>query len=259
MAAALADATEFEAIADRLHQGILDMMLLPDLVARYCGDDPAFSFEGHRVFDAQRYYLGISQGAIFGTTLMALHPEIERGVLNVGAANYQVMIQRSRNFREFERAHALWYPLRSDRVLIFAMMQQLWDETDPISYLPFVLDGTLSTGRGKKILYTVAHNDVQVPNLASDIAARSMDLPLLSPPLFPVWGLTEVSAPFDGSAYVYFDTGAPPVPTTNTPPLEDAGAHGTVRTLPSHLEMMRAFLRPDGQVEQTCEGPCDPD
>ncbi|RMG11722.1 MAG: hypothetical protein D6729_17610, partial [Deltaproteobacteria bacterium] len=259
VAAALADATEFEAIADHLHQGLVNMMLLPDALTAQCGEAPAFHFEGHRVFGEARYYLGISQGAIFGATLMALHPSIERGVLNVGAANYQVMIQRSRNFREFESGHALWYPLRSDRLLIFAMMQQLWDRTDPIGYLHLLRSGRLAGDHPKKVLYTVAKNDVQVPNLASDMAARSMDLPLLAPPLHPVWGLAEVEGPFDGSAYVYFDTGAPEVPHTNTAPAEDPGAHGRVRTLPAHLEMMDAFLKPDGRVVPTCDGPCDPD
>ena len=46
-------------------------------------------------------------------------------------------------------------------------------------------------------------------------------------------------------------------PTGNRAATEDNVAHEAVRRLDPLVEQLRRFLRPDGQVEQTCGGPCD--
>lgn len=256
----IADVGQFDAVADRLHQGMINQLVLTRTMTGLCASDPAFQANGQLLFDpTQSYFIGISQGSIFGATVMALSTDIERGVLNVGAAFYELMIGRSVSFDQFEDQYDNWYVRRIDRALMTAIMQQLWDQTEAGTYLPYLRENPLPGTSVKKILYTVGKNDALVTNIASDMAARTAGFPLVTPALAPVWGLEERAAPYDGSGYVYYDAGDPEVPFGNRPPEEDGGIHGDLRKISAHMAQVDAFLRPGGQIVHTCDGPCDPE
>jgi len=259
---ALANVSSFNLVTDRLHQGIINELVLTRTMAGACASLPEFQVGGQLAYDpSDRYYLGISQGAIFGFTYMALAQDIERGVLNVGGANYAYIVDRSRNFVEFEDRLINWYERRVDRRLLIALMEQLWEHTEGFGYLNHVISDPLPDTPAKKLLFSVGKNDVQVPNLSASLAARSMNLPLLDPAsaqLPDEWDLERKSAPIADSAFMVFDLGDPAVPRGSQPPEVDGGVHGNLRSLPEQLAQFDAFLKPQGSVINPCSGVCDP-
>jgi hypothetical protein len=55
---------------------------------------------------------------------------------------------------------------------------------------------------------------------------------------------------------VPYDVNATLTPLTNAPPDSDNGVHEAVRRLDAAQRQVDAFLRPDGRVENYCDGPC---
>ena len=150
-----------------------------------------------------------------------------------------------------------------------------------------------------QVLIHMSTCDAQVSNLATEIMVRSLGIPQLAPVHRTFFAIPEATAPIDGSAFVEIDwqkcfsrcnvpggddpgaactsdadcpgAGDPPTrtrcdsgvpPDSNTAPAFENGAHGAEGSAsPSEppAEQVDAFLRPGGQVEQFCVGPCDPD
>jgi hypothetical protein len=104
----------------------------------------------------------------------------------------------------------------------------------------------------------MARSDAEVANLGTQIMVRSMGIPQLTPVNETYYGIPELAVPFDGSAFIESNFGLPDPPITNTPPAEN-DVHGQMRALAPIQAQIDRFLRPDGQVEQFCTGPCDPD
>jgi hypothetical protein len=209
----------------------------------------------------QVYYLGGSQGGIYGNTILALSPDLDHGVLNVGGGNYSMMLPRSSNFVAFKGLLDASYPDLVGQQLLLAMSQGLWDYTDPISFARRNLAGPLPGPDGKpmgpkRVLLQESKDDCQVPNVATRTVARTMGLRQLAPPVEPVFGLELVKGPID-SAYVQYDTKLGPPPSkTNVPAAEDNGAHGSLGEIPQVVQQIDVFLRPDGRVENTCGASC---
>ena len=53
-----------------------------------------------------------------------------------------------------------------------------------------------------------------------------------------------------------YDVNGTVPPLTNTPPETENGVHEAVRRLDAARRQIDAFLRPDGLVENFCDGPC---
>ena len=149
-----------------------------------------------------------------------------------------------------------------------------------------------------KVLIHMSTCDSQVSNLGTEIMVRSLGIPQVTPVLRSFFDIPEMAAPYDGSAFVEIDwqkcgsrcnvpgqddpgaacatdadcpgLGDPPSrtrcdsgvpPLGNTAPLfeNDAhGAEGSASPLGPEAQQVNAFLRPAGDVEQFCTGPCDP-
>jgi len=97
-----------------------------------------------------------------------------------------------------------------------------------------------------------------VPNVASDIAVRTMGIPQLAPADRDLWGIDSVEGPLP-SAYVYYDLLADPIPDGNWAPTDDNGTHGEQRWLDATREQLNAFWQPDGMIQNFCDGPCNPE
>ncbi|HEY8517064.1 MAG TPA: hypothetical protein VIS07_16255 [Candidatus Binatia bacterium] len=299
---AINDFSLFHRIPERLHQGLLHHLLLGRLLA-----DPVAGFNSHPAFQLgvggapvvdteQVFYSGGSQGGIFGGTIMAIAEDFDRGFLAVPAANYSTLLQRSIDFNPFFALLNVSYPDKLDQILIFPLIQQLWDRAEPQGYLPHILPGTLSNPpRPHKILIHMATYDSEVSNLGTEIMVRSLGIPQLLPVHRSFVGIPEMAAPFDGSAFVEIDpqrgfgrchtpgttdagamcttdaqcpgpgdpasrvmcaSGIPPL--TNTAPLFNNGAHGSTGNPTTGMQIAN-FLRDGGFIEQFCDGPCDPE
>ncbi len=248
----------FPRVGERVMQGVINTLVLTRTFAGVCRNIPELQVDGMPVIDeTERYFLGISQGAIYGLTTAAMSLDIERFVLNVGGISYPIMIPRSADFPDYRMILKAWYRDHIDRNLLMTMVATHWDLSEPAPYAPHVLHDPLPGSMPKRILYQTGVNDSQVPNVASDIAARTMGMPLLGSATYTPWNVMTTTAPAD-SAYVIYDTGAPPGPTGSVAPPEDTGAHGAVRRVDAAIRQMDAFWAPDGRVQNFCDGPCDP-
>lgn len=249
----------FPALPDRLQQSVLNFILLGRLLIAADGfaAHPAFQHQGTPLIDPQElYFYGISQGGIAGGVYLALSPDTTRGVLGVGAINYSFLLQRSIDFNPFQALLNPAYQDELDRQLLLALIQQLWDRGEPQGYANRIVADPLPGTPAKKVLMQIGVYDSQVSYVASGIQARSMGLPNLAPTIYPLFDVAEQEAPFDGSAFVPYDVNGLVAPSTNEPPTIENGVHEAVRRLDAAQRQIDAFLRPDGQVENFCPGPC---
>jgi hypothetical protein len=270
IAKVLANMENFYILTDRLQQSQVNFLILARLAIRKLKDDPALQVNGQPVSDGKEiYYYGISQGGIEGNTFMALTPDVGRGVLNVGAGNYSLMLTRSADFKQFKGVLDSTYPVQRDQEVMLAALQSYWDFADPISFVgtsiraPLPDPVTKMPMAPRRLLQQESINDGQVPNVATRLIVRTMGIPLLDPPVQPVYGVDVKPGPLD-SAYTQWDTmPMPPPPDNNTPTDEGKGwmgfsAHAAIRRVPELVEQIRRFLKPDGRVEQTCMETCNP-
>jgi hypothetical protein len=302
----IADFSLFHYLPERLHQGLLNHLLL----GRLLGDpvagfdsDPAFRLGASStpiIDTSEVYYSGGSQGGIYGLTIMAIAENFTRGFLAVPGANYSTLLHRAAPFRDFLAGLDVSYPDKLNQQILVALGQELWDRVDPIAYLPHVLPGTLSSPpHPHQVLLHMARCDSQVSNLATEIAVRSLGIPQVAPAIHSFFDVPEVAAPIGGSALMEIDwqrcgsrcnvpghgdpgatcatdadcpgPGDKPERTrcdSGTPPLAnlippfDNGAHGAEGSIPATEPVphqVADFLRPDGVVNQYCDGTCDPD
>jgi hypothetical protein len=257
----LGDLSGFSKLSERLHQGVLNQLVLARLMRSPAGfaSHPAFRIGDVPLIDTTAvYWYGISQGGIEGGVVMALSQDITRGVLGVPAANYSTLLYRSVDFAPFFALLKVAYPDPVARSLLLGLIQQLWDRSEPNGWYHHTVAGTLPDTPPHRILVHMAHSDAEVANLGTEIMVRSTGIPQLFPVNRHYYAIPEAVAPFDGSAFVESDFGLPAPPVTNTPPDEN-DVHGRMRALPAIQAQIDRFLRPDGQVEQFCTGPCDPE
>lgn len=259
---ALEDLSTFSTIADGGQQGLLHQMFLGRLMLHPQGLRAAAPFRvvprsggGFVVGDAPLIdvsslgYDGNSQGGIMGGALVAVSPDIERGVLGVPGMNYSILLYRSSDWDTYATIFNPAYPNEVDRLVALGLAQIMWDriETngyahhlDPADPLPG-LPGTPATP--KTVMLHVAYADHQVAVVTADNLARTANIPLYDPPaLFgnrnalwpdkppgdnpdvePFWGIRrltdeEIDASWTGPAYVMWDSGNTPPPPENVPP-----------------------------------------
>ncbi len=280
VAAALVDMDRFPAVIDHTQQGELNFLHLARLMIHPKGlsSNAAFQVDkgaGKQSFlDTTRaYYDGNSQGGIYGGTVMAVAPDMDRGVLGVPGINYSTLLTRSVDFALYSVPLYTTYPSELERPLLLSLIQILWDRADPNGYVNQLKPGNeLPNTPAHKVMYQVAFGDHQVANVSAEVAARTIGAGLdpsslstgRSPDVTPQWGIPRIAAyPYDGSALVYFDSGpqsasnrrgTPAPPTTNTPPKLGQDPHEAPRNTACGRVMKTNFLRPDGAVTAPCLG-----
>ena len=253
--------TNFRQLSERLHQGILNQLVLAHLLGAANGlsADPNFIYSGVPVIDpSEVFYYGNSQGGIFGGTVMALSTEVTRGVLGVPAANFSTLLQRSRDFEPYFILIRAAYPNDLNRMLTYPIIQQLWDKAEPNGWYHHTVSDPLPATPVHKVLVHMATNDDEVSNVATEIMVRSMGIPQLTPVVKSYYNIPELAASFDGSAMHESDEGDPAIPVTNIPPA-DNNAHGAMRGRPAIQAEIDQFLRTGGNVQNFCSGSCNPE
>jgi hypothetical protein len=251
--------SDFSIIPDRLQQAMLNFVLLGRLLIAEDGfvTHPAFQLDGAPLIDrTELFYYGLSQGGIQGGTYLALSPDTKRGVLGVGASNYSILLQRSIDFVPFQFILNGFYNDQVERSLLYPLLQMIWDRAEPNGYLSHLVADPLPGSPAKKVLLQPGVYDSQVSIIGGEIEARSLGIPAMAPSAFPAFQIPEMEPPFDGSAYVPYDVDGVAPPLTNLPPAADNGVHEAVRRLTAAQDQIDAFLRPDGRVENFCEGAC---
>ncbi len=248
-------------LSDRLMQGQMNRLALVRTAKRILADPQTFAEPPTAApFEAladpfEVYYYGISQGAIFGASFMAMTPDIDRAVLQVGASGFSLFVQRSSNWPAFFPAIRNGYPDRVDQQLSLALWQPALDfaEGSGTAWAQGVHDPLPGAGP-KSLLFQNAVGDSQVPNIGSDIQARTLGIPLVVPSARDVWGLETTEGGTD-HAIVFYDLMRTPPPMTNETPETDNDVHGDIRKLDANMLQTAEFLR-TGKVTNTCGGAC---
>lgn len=257
VARALNDMSRADEVMDVLVQGMVNHITLAHALHTTMQQTLFVDGTGAPLADASKvYYYGLSQGAIFGTAVMAYEPTITRGVLGVGAANYSELLDRSADWPMYRTILAGGYPDALDCTLAISMFQMRWDKVEGSGVANSVLAGDQTMTPPKQILLQIALGDEQVPNIGSYWLARSMGLPILGPTPATPWGLSVKTGPLTGSALQIMDGGAPPNPVTNIPaPEQDPSMHDLTRTQPATRREMKTFYA-TGMLTDECAGPC---
>ncbi len=221
---ALTNLSKFPAIPDRLQQGFLNFMYLGRLLIHPDGftDDPAFNFNGNSVIDTEEvFYYGNSQGGIAGGALTAVSPDVTRSVLYVPGMNYSTLLQRSKDFNDYAAVLYPSYNKEIERPLIFSLMQMMWDRGEPNGYANQMTDNELPNTPEHTVMLVMAWGDHEVPNVATEVEARTIGAPLRDPavdanrlapgmvdPFFGHETLGDLNGPAaDGNAFFIWDTG----------------------------------------------------
>jgi hypothetical protein len=293
----LHDLSNFPTLSDRVQQGMLDFMFLGRAMVHDQGfrSNDAFKFNGKSVFDDTHrlYYDGNSQGGIIGGALIAVEPDLDRGVIGVPGMNYSTLLTRSTDFGTGkapdptnpglpEYAYPLYQSYRNEieRPLLFSMMQTLWDRAEADGYALHMTDDPLPDTPKHKVLMQAGLGDHQVTQIAAETEARTIGARTRDPyadpgrdnDVSPGFGMPRINSyPFDGNAFMLFDigprrtengqtVGTDPPPTTNTPPRgEDyqQDPHEFPRRSKDGRRQKDAFLRIGGQIIDVCGArPC---
>jgi len=256
VARALSEISRADEVMEVLEQGIVNHVALARAMRTTFAQRLFVDASGRSLVDPQKvFYYGLSQGGIFGTTVMAYEPTVTRGVLGVAAANYSTLLERSTDWTLYRRVLATSYPDPLDITMAVGLFQMRWDKVEGSGVAGGVLAGASTGVPAKQILVQIALGDEQVANLGSYWLARSIGLPILGPTPTTPWGLAVRSSPLrGGSAMVIMDGGAPPPPAANLPP-PDLGMHGLTRKQPAARRQIKAFYA-TGDIINECAGPC---
>lgn len=278
----LPDLGNFPELTDRVQQGLLNTLYLGRLMWHPDGlvSDAAFHVDSGDagsppVMDVSRlYYNGNSQGGILGGAATAVAPDWTRATLGVPAMNYSVLLNRSVDFDTYSLILDPAYPSPLTQQLALAMIQMLWDRSDPNGYAHRMTDDPLPDTPPHEVLLNVAFGDHQVTTWQADVEARTIGAQIREPVVYDGrwpgvdvgWGIDPIASyPYSGSAIVYWDSGpvrpdpgnpsedigTDPPPVENLPNRTGKDPHGDPRIEPEEMQMVSDFLRPDAQSEIT--------
>ena len=251
---------------ERTHQGMVNQLALSWAAQHGLWQLPQALLAGKSAADSsQIYFYGLSQGHILGGTQVALNPRLQRAALGVGGAGFGLMMSRAAPFDTFLGLleGATGSVQGSTRVAL--LLGTPLERIDPITYAPWLMESALGyTGplpgnpTQRQVLMHAGLSDTQVPNLATHVHARALGLPLLTPAPRPVFGLVGKAGPL-AAALVEFDMGYKPLDKLGIGADGGNPVHNGQRGLKASMNQVDQFLRPNGQVVQTCDGVCDPE
>lgn len=285
MTKALQDLSDFDVLADRLAQALINELYLARLMYHPdgLGTHPAFQ-DGDGVTEGESlirtdhvFYMGASQGGILGGPLTALSPDFIQSSLLVGAMNYSILLPRSIDFDLYAALMYPQYPDEMARPLLFELMQMLWDRSEPNGYAHVMTDDPPPNTPEHRVTLQIALGDHQVSNFASENMARTLDMSTNAVPVDPgrwpdydvLWNVPRLGPddyPFRGNNIIYFD-GGPPRPDPNNPnkiigtdppPFENVpnrvaqDPHGAPGGASVAVELTSTFLQPNGYISDVC-------
>ena len=186
-----------------------------------------------------------------------------------------------------------FYPDQAQRMLIFDLIQTLWDRSDPDGYATHMTSsaegGLLEHTPDHHALLQIAWGDHQVANITAEDEARTIGAGAIDPavlstrlsgsndpggpysydPSSPFWGLPAIASfPYAGSAIVMFDSGpvgaspygTDPPPPSDVPNRTGQDPHEAPRRACAAQDQKDAFLAIGGMVTEPSQpdGPAPP-
>lgn len=250
------------AFTDRVHQAMANQVVLAAAASGPLLDLPELQIVEGQLYDPDRiYFWAVSMGHLLGATYVTLSPLVDRAALCTGGAGFTLIMFRSVPFAPFLGLIEGFAPDPLDVQKFAAQLQTTLDRIDSVTYAPHTLSDTYPGGpSGRRLLLEMAVSDSEVPNLATHLHARVLGIGLLQPAPVEVYGLSETTAPCDTSALVAHDFGIDPATVSPArPPSSSNGVHTEVSRLEATRRQIDAFFQPEGLIENTCEGVCDPE
>ena len=250
-------------VTGQLQQSIVSHLVLTRLARGALADDPAVRVgEGPLVDRARTLVWGAGLGGALGASFTALSPDVARAALAAPGGAWSTMLTRSIALSPLMDRIEEGYPDPLDVQILVALLQARFDHADPANLGALLLARPLPDApSGRVVLLQEATGDAVVPNVATEILARSVGVAQLSPGGAAVWGLDQASPPTQRSALAQYEIegwGSPEPPAANLPAKTDNGVHAGLNLLPNaHLQIAKLWL--DGTVDQLCKGPCNPD
>ncbi|MEO7093318.1 MAG: hypothetical protein ABI175_08715, partial [Polyangiales bacterium] len=258
VALALNDANSGNLIFDVLVQGMINHVALVQIARGPMAAALFAKTGGGSLVDPSRvYYYGISQGGIMGTTVCGIDPVITRCVLQVGAINYSLLLERSRDWPTYRTTLNGAYPDPFDDVMVINLMQQQWDRTEATSVVDTIVPHTFPGTPQKQVFMQMAIADDEVSNIGTEMQARTMTIPVVMPSPYVPFGLQPASTPVANGLVIYdFGLGST-IPKGNEAPPDNA-VHGSIRNKKATADMMKRFYE-TGEIVQMCTAPkgCD--
>lgn len=252
----LTQTDRFPWIGDLLQQGILNTLFLARTARRSVPQLPMIQQLGIQIDQQNIVYAGISQGAIFGASILASSPDLHRGHLGVPGIDYFTLLGRSKNFTGLFDLLQSAYPDPIDQWINLAAIQLIWNQSDSSSFYPHLAQNLL-TPTAKQVLLTPSQGDHQVAPITIEVLARSdLSIKVMQPyartrsiPL-----VSETPYPHQGSAIVNWEYQAPFAPIGNRiPDLNYTDPHDQARTDPNHNHQMIHFWK-TGEIIDVCNG-----
>jgi hypothetical protein len=246
-------------ITDKLMQSIVDFISLEQAMRGPMLNAPEFRYMGDPVMDPDRiYYLGGSLGGTMGNVFMAYDENIRRGVLAVPGSNWSLLFERSAAWTILEGAARGAYPDPTHNQMLIALMGMTFE---PVDALVTAKKVPIAEGPdARHVLLWYALGDSLVTNLATEMVAREMGLPVTGPSVKAPWGLTITEDPVT-SGVTIVDQHRLPLPTGLNTPEEDNGTHSNCNRLPALLREAQDFILTD-TITHPCRvdgspAPCD--
>jgi hypothetical protein len=231
-------------------QGLVDHIVLTKTAQGPMAETLFVDDQQDSIVDPSKvFYYGISQGGIMGGIIMGYEPSISRAVLQVGAVNYSMLLERSLDWPTYRTIMIGAYPDPLDVALLINLMQEFWD-TDPANVVYDMIPGTIEGSIPKQILMQIAVADDEVSNIASEYQARTMGINALEPSVYEPQGVPVAAGPLD-NGLVLFDWGlGDTIPLTNEAP-PDNDVHGDLRFYEATTRQIGTFFE-TGEIQSFC-------
>jgi len=240
-------------------QGVLNHLILTKMVMGDFAQDERVIFWNRSAINLNTHsYIGYSLGGIYGSTIVSLSEDIDRGVFGVPGGPFVMLLPRSRPFITYWNIICSRYSNPIDRSNLLAYMQIIWDHVEGISYADY-----LNRDIKKKGQYVWAKGDSQVTYLGNDILARTANAKTFSNIVtardnetqfgFEVIQGTEIS---EGHITIGYEFWVDDVPIYNFPPdAEHFDTHNEVYKQDTFVYRSLSILL-DGIHYQQCSGIC---
>jgi hypothetical protein len=261
-----ADIDKAPRISDKLAQSVIDFLALAQITRGPLAGDPRFQVpdqpEARPIIDPDHvYYFGASLGGIMGLVVMAYDASLPRGVLGVPGGAWSLLLERSFAWGPLQALALSAYTRPFDYQILVALLGMHFEPYDAITTAARITADPLPDTPVKEVLLYETIGDSLVSNLATEMVARSMALPVLAPSVRVPGGMTEQVGPLDSGLVIYDEHPEPLPPTGNLPPAEDNGTHAAINTRPAVTRQVIRFLLEGTLVNECRDGdtdvPCD--
>jgi hypothetical protein len=249
-------------ITEKLAQSVIDFMALAQIVRGPMAADPLFQLQDRAVMDPERvYYFGASLGGIMGLVVMAYDPSLPRGVLGVPGGAWSLLLERSFAWQTLQLVARNAYAGAFDYQMVSALLGLYFEPYDAITTAARIVEDPLPGTGAKKVLLYQAIGDSLVSNLATEMVARTMGLPVIAPSVRVPGGMVVEPAPLTSALAIYDEQPTPLPPASNLPPVEDNGTHAAINRRGAVVRQVGRFLL-EGTIAHECKDgdtsvPCD--